>query len=195
MMQWSEIVLVLQLAVGMVFLYSCWTKIFNPTAFFVGIRAYRILPTRAVHVSGGLIIGAELIIAFSHLGGHYLDVVALLAIGMLAAFLVAIVTVLGRGDLVPCQCFGSGDDEYVSAESAARVLVLMLVETIIWIFGLSESESLTLFDLDTISATLLMLMAILSIIALYWVFKLPKLFWLFKQARPMRGVWNGMREV
>ena len=175
-MQWSELVLVAQLSVGLLFLFSGLTKLATPKSFVASLREYRILPQVIVHSVAALVIGGELLIAASHISGYYLNIMVPIAIGMLVVFLIAVLIVIERGDLVPCQCFGSVDGEYVSSESVIRILVLIFFETMIWLVSDSNPEHSILNGLDLTECLFVSSTAVLTLIAFYWGFKLPRLY-------------------
>jgi uncharacterized membrane protein YphA (DoxX/SURF4 family) len=109
--------------VAIVFALSALPKLRNMGSFAVGIAAYRILPV-ALHrpfawvaVLGELSAATLLLTPLSHLG-------ALLALGLLAIYGIAVSINLAKGREIPCYCFDQGRSR-LSVVTVLRLLLLM----------------------------------------------------------------------
>lgn len=127
----AELLLVVQLAVGLVFLRSGLGKLSDARTFFAGLGEYDFLPQRLIAPSGIAIIAAEAVVAFAHLSGWMLTTILPLALGLLTVFLLVAAFTLQRKVSVPCLCFGAGDGELLSMHSVARIALLLAAEALL----------------------------------------------------------------
>ncbi len=114
---------VVQVALGLVFAWSAWSKLRAPRRFAAVVRGYAILPGSAAGAFAWLAMAAEAVLAVALLVGVATGAAAAASALLLASFLVAVGIVLRRGADVSCGCFGA-DDERVSRATAARLVVL-----------------------------------------------------------------------
>ena len=119
----AEFRLVLQLALGIVFLLSVAGKLQDRGHFAGGLAAYRILPRSWANPASLLVIALESFLAVAHLTGYLLRIALPVGLGLLASFTVAVGVNLKRGRALPCYCFGRSGDT-ISGATLAR-LVLM----------------------------------------------------------------------
>ena len=116
--------LVVQLALGLVFLLSTVGKLRRPAAFLEGVAEYEVLPRPLALAFGALVIPAEAFLAVAHLTGWGLSVAVPVGCALLLAFALAVgVNLTRRRDLL-CHCFGSQGGERISLRSAAQLLLL-----------------------------------------------------------------------
>jgi hypothetical protein len=117
--------LVVQLALGLVFLLSTAGKLRHPAAFVRGVAEFEILPASLAYAFGVLLIPAEAFLAAAHLAGWGMAVAVPLGTAVLLAFLVAVAVNLRRNRDLLCHCFDSLGGERVSVRSAAQLLLLL----------------------------------------------------------------------
>lgn len=127
--------LVLQLALGGVFLVSSLGKARHPLAFLRGVAEYRILPVPLAYAFGAVLIPAEAFVALALLGGFALAVALPLAIGLLLVFSAAVAINLRRHRDMLCHCYGSLGGERLSARSIVQLAVLIGVGLVVWAGG------------------------------------------------------------
>jgi len=113
--------LIVQLALGIVFLLSASSKVLHPSTFARGVREYKVLPDSIALIIGLLLIPIEIVLGISHLAGLLLSYAAPLALAILISFAVAVTVNLKRGRVMPCYCFGSQDGEQLSRRTLARL--------------------------------------------------------------------------
>lgn len=123
--------LVVQLALGIVFLLSTAGKLRRPAAFLEGVAEYEVLPRPLALAFGALVIPVEAFLAVAHLTGWGLGVAVPLGIVLLLAFAVAVGVNLGRRRDLLCHCFGSQGGERISWRSAAQILLLLAGEAVL----------------------------------------------------------------
>jgi hypothetical protein len=123
--------LVVQLAVGLVFLLSVTGKLMNPFGFARGVVEYRIFPDRISYLFGLLLIPTEILLAVTHLTGWLLSFGALLGVVALACFTTGVAINLIRGRLLPCHCFGNSKEDVISGRTLARLALLMVGEMLL----------------------------------------------------------------
>jgi hypothetical protein len=155
------------------FTLSAMSKLTNPRSFIRGIKEYRILPGRGIVVFAILIILCELLLAFSHLSGWYLALMAPLGLVLLCTFFLAVSVNLARGRDLPCLCFGSG--EVISPRSLVRLIIALLGELGV----LVQSSSLSLADRisshgSAPDAVLALTWAVLLVLGVTWLLQLPE---------------------
>jgi hypothetical protein len=121
----SELRLLAQLALGLVFGLSCGAKLRAPAAFVNGVVEYEVLPRPAALALGVLLIPLEGLLAASLLSGWLAGVALPVAMALLAAFAVAVAINLGRHREVPCHCLGGGEGEKISPRTLARLALLL----------------------------------------------------------------------
>jgi len=120
--------LVVELAVGVVFLLACLSKLPQPRRFALGVADYEILPRPLALAFGFLLIPLEGFVAIAHLSGWQLGRAVPVGLALLAAFAVAVAVNLRRGRGLPCHCLDGRGDETLSARSLARLGLLLAGE-------------------------------------------------------------------
>jgi putative oxidoreductase len=136
--------LIMQLAIGTLFLLSTAGKLRDPGGFVRGVRQYQILPAIAVQI-GLIIIPLEGFLAISHLSGWMLSLSALIGCGLLSIFAVAVTVNLYWGRAVPCYCFGGGGDDTISLRTLARLVLLLTGEMVLLFGGVPLTKSRLVF--------------------------------------------------
>jgi hypothetical protein len=121
----SELRLIAQLALGLVFGLACTAKLRAPAAFVNGVVEYEVLPRPAALALGVLLIPLEGLLAASLLSGWMAGVALPVAMALLAAFAVAVAINLARHREVPCHCLGGGPGETISPRTLARLALLL----------------------------------------------------------------------
>ena len=104
----SWTVRLLRIALGLIFIYSSWSKISDPPGFAEMIWNYRILPGYLVNPVAITLPWLELLAGLALLSGFFRRGAALLTAGMLITFITALSADLVRGIAVDCGCFSVG---------------------------------------------------------------------------------------
>lgn len=134
-MRLETIRLVLQLALGGVFLVSSLGKARRPLAFLTGVAEYRILPIPLAYAFGAMLIPAEAFVALALLSGLAVSVALPLAAGLLLVFTAAVAVNLRRHRDMLCHCYGSRGGERLSARSLVQLALLIGVALFVWSGG------------------------------------------------------------
>jgi len=153
--------LVLQLALGGVFLVSSAGKLRHPTAFLRGVAEYEILPTPLAYAFGAALIPAELFVAVALLSGFAVGIALPLATALLLVFGVAVAINLRRERDLLCHCFGSLGGERLSARSLVQLSLMVGVGLFVWSGGGGSVRALAGPD-DAIAAATLALGCLLA---------------------------------
>lgn len=127
----DETRLVVQLAIGMVFLFSTPGKLMDLKGFARGLGEYRIVPESLVAFVAMTVIVAEIFLAVSHLTGWLLRIAVPVGLVILLIFSMAVAVNLKRGQELRCYCFGASDREMISGRTLARLLLLLAGEVIL----------------------------------------------------------------
>lgn len=121
----SLLVLTLRWTVGITFLYASLDKLAHPAAFAQSIANYRLVPMPLLHPFAWLlpvveaVVGAALVVGWQRRGA------ALLAVGMLVMFTVAIGAALARGLDISCGCFQTEGGHGVGRDLIVRDILLL----------------------------------------------------------------------
>ncbi|OLB73944.1 MAG: hypothetical protein AUI14_24955 [Actinobacteria bacterium 13_2_20CM_2_71_6] len=124
--------LVLQLALGVVFLVSTAGKLRSPAAFLRGVAEYEILPRPLALALGVALIPAEAFLAVAYLTGWAVAVAPPLTVVLLLVFAAAVAITLRRRRDVLCHCYGSFGSERVSLRSLAQLGLLLAAALAVW---------------------------------------------------------------
>jgi len=129
-MRWPSerdwIVLLLRIALGLVFIYSSWSKIADPPGFAEMVWNYRILPGNLVNPVAITLPWLELLAGLALLSGFVRRGAAFLVAGMLIVFIVALATDLIRGIAVDCGCFSVAAQSKTPSELFAGMKIDLL---------------------------------------------------------------------
>lgn len=127
--------LVLQLALGGVFLVSSLGKARRPMAFLRGVSDYELLPVPLAYAFGAALIPTEAFVALALLGGFALAVALPLAMVLLLVFGAAVTINLRRHRDMLCHCYGSLGGERLSARSLVQLALLIGAGLVAWSGG------------------------------------------------------------
>ena len=122
------IILIFRLSLGAMFIYVSMDKINDPSTFSDDIRAYQIVPFGFENFLAIILPWLELLTGLGLVIGVMVDGAALLSMGMLVVFIIAISSAILRGFNIECGC-GLKEDEIVGAQK-------LLENTIFFLMGL-----------------------------------------------------------
>lgn len=117
--------IVLRLLVAGVFVAAAIPKVLDPDGFARDIDNYHVLPAALVGPVAVLLPTIELTVAAALITGVHAAGAALVAIGMLATFAIAMAQAMARGIDLDCGCFGSASETQVSGLTIARNVALI----------------------------------------------------------------------
>lgn len=128
--------LAVRLYLGGLFVYASWHKIVHPELFALDVATYDILPLLLVNPMAivlpyvELIAGVMLIVGFRARSG------AILVLGMLCLFALALVLALANGLDVSCGCFASQtmEEDPITGMTLIRDLIWILLAFYVLIF-------------------------------------------------------------
>ncbi len=185
-----EIRLVVQLALGLVFLLSTASKIFDPKGFLHGVADYEILPRSLAYLVALLVIPLEGWLAVAHLTGWLLTVAVPIGLGTLTIFAAAVGVNLRRGRALPCYCFGAFDGETISVRTLARLFLLSLCEVLLFAEHRSSTTGRLLYSpqvFDFQKFGFLLLLAVFLLVAGSWILSFPDLVILLRPRKTSRS--------
>ena len=116
-----------RIALGLVFAFAALPKLMDPDAFAEAIFNYGLVSADTASLLALWLPVLELTVAFSLVTGVAARGSALLSLGMLCAFSVAIGQAAIRGIDIDCGCFGSQVETKVSVTSLLRNAGLCLL--------------------------------------------------------------------
>lgn len=179
----DEMRLIVQLAIGIVFLLSASSKVLHPITFARGVSEYKLLPNSLGFLFGLLLIPVEISLGISHLIGWLLPYLAPLALVTLLSFAVAVSVNVMRGRPVPCYCFGGQKGEQVSRRTLARLGLLIAGELFVLVDpALFAADRLTYPQRsgDLAQLSTILICAVFLLIAGTWVLTVPDVVDLFR---------------
>ena len=189
----DELRLIVQLAIGIVFLLSASSKVLHPATFARGVRAYKLLPDSLAFVVGLLLIPIEIILGISHLVGWLLSYMAPLALATLISFAIAVSVNLKRGRVLPCYCFGGQGGEQITKRTLARLGLLIAGELIVFagatLFGADRLTYPERID-DLIRLGTIFICAVSVLVAGQWVLTVPDIVDLFRPCPSCPPQWR-----
>lgn len=110
LLTWSGhawLALPMRLYLGVVFLWACVHKIADPGAFALDVATYQFLPLALVNLFALVVPWAELVVGVMIVVGFRTRAAALLIVGLMLAFMVALGWALYLDLDMSCGCFAS----------------------------------------------------------------------------------------
>ncbi len=120
-----------RLILGGLFIYASFHKITEPLAFAKIIHNYQILPLALIYISALVLPWVELLSGLFLVAGIFKRTAAIILVGLLAVFVIAIAFNLARGLNFDCGCFSN-----VASEEATDPVGLLFRDLLIMIPGL-----------------------------------------------------------
>lgn len=114
----------LRLGLGVMFIFSAWSKILDPRTFQTMVDNYRMLPSCVTAIFAVTMSAAELIVGAMFLFTKWTREAAFATGVMLVMFVIALAQAQIRGLDISCGCFGD-------TEHGANVLLTALVRDIL----------------------------------------------------------------
>ena len=96
---------IIQIGLGLLFIYASLDKIWNPGLFAKSIANYRILPLFLLHISAIILPWLELICGIALIINRYHRAAYTIIGGLLIVFILAILSAMARGLDFNCGCF------------------------------------------------------------------------------------------
>ena len=128
LLQNKWIVLIFRLTLGAMFIYASLDKINDPVTFSDDIRAYQIVPFGFENSLAIILPWLELLTGIGMVIGVMVDGAALISMGLLVVFIIAISSAILRGFNIECGC-GLKEGEIVGTQK-------LLENTIFFLMGL-----------------------------------------------------------
>lgn len=165
---------ILSKAIGLTFAYAVVAKMAGFRHLVSGIRRYALVPDRIAGPSAASLIFFEGVIAFTHVSGTALQIIAPATAILLGIFCAITVAALLRGEERPCLCFGANRDDRVDSHTLFRISLLLLCELVLIrnyeFLGSGISAGASMFD--WVAA---LLVGALAASMVSWFLSIPKL--------------------
>ena len=129
--------LVARLLLGSIFIYASYHKIIAPDEFAKIVYGYDLFPSETINLIAIIIPFAELISGMALIIGIYTRPAAIILIGMLTAFVIAISINIIRGHEFDCGCFSSDTSQAVNSawQTLGRDMIFMMLGIYIFAYG------------------------------------------------------------
>ena len=111
--------MLLRLALGVIFIYAAWTKLFSFDSWRISLRpwelfamsidSYQLLPLAVVEAVARTLPWIELAIGLFLIAGIFLRSAAMATALLLAVFFGLMVRAYAKGMQINCGCFGAGE--------------------------------------------------------------------------------------
>ncbi len=119
------LVFVARLFLGGVFVFAAWLKLSDPQAFAGSVRAFELIPAQADHLRHLItfvVPWTELLTGLLLLVGFWTRAAATMLAILLTVFIAGLASVLARGMIISCSCFGNFEIPCVSPVSSCHVI-------------------------------------------------------------------------
>ena len=126
LLQNKWIVLIFRLTLGAMFIYASLDKINDPVTFSGDIRAYQIVPFGFENSLAIILPWLELLTGIGLVIGVMVDGAALISMGLLVVFIIAISSAILRGFNIECGC-GLKEGEIVGTQKLLENTILFLM--------------------------------------------------------------------
>lgn len=103
----KEVILLLRLIVGGIFVYASIDKILHTNAFAIAVRSYQILPVGVTNLFAIVLPWSELFAGLLLITGLFTRKAAGAILMMLIVFIAALSVVLVKGLVIDCGCFST----------------------------------------------------------------------------------------
>ena len=171
----EEIGLTLEIAVGLVFLWSTVTKAARPAEFFDALSDYGLERPIVAVPFGSALIALESTVAVTHLTGWQVQWGIVLAIVLLTTFIFVVSLALIRGIAVACLCFGTRSGEMASLHTLVRLLLLAASEFAmagVWLISRGNGWTRP-YQLDVEKALTALMGATAMLLVAAWLVEVP----------------------
>jgi putative oxidoreductase len=118
--------LLLRFLIGGLFAYAAFEKVMHPAAFAIAVRGYKLIPFSLSNLFAIAVSWSEMFAAVMLILGIFTRKAAGSIFILLIVFIAAITTVMVRGMVIDCGCFGEG---------GANTSWLLLVRNTALLFG------------------------------------------------------------
>ncbi len=129
---------IVQVGLGVLFIYASLDKIWHPGLFAKSIANYRILPLPLLHISAIVLPWVELMCGVALVSNQYQRAALTILSGLLIVFILAIVSALIRGLDFNCGCFRMDSEESNMGfrkvlQNVGLLLSCALIEYRVWV--------------------------------------------------------------
>lgn len=119
-----------QLATAFVFLYAALPKIADVPEFAKSVAAYQLAPVWSHHLIALTLPWIELVVALALIAKLHDRAAAVVAVGAMLLFTVAVTWAWQKGLSIDCGCFGTGNSEPVGVTKLLQNLGLTLLAVV-----------------------------------------------------------------
>jgi len=132
--------LVARLLLGSIFIYASYHKIIAPDEFAKIVYGYDLFPSETINLIAIIIPFVELISGIALIIGIYTRPAAIVIIGMLTAFVIAISINIIRGHEFDCGCFSSDTSQAANTawQTLGRDMIFLMLG--IYIFSCGQEK-------------------------------------------------------
>lgn len=132
--------MVARLLLGSIFIYASYHKIIAPDEFAKIVYGYDLFPSETINLIAIIIPFVELISGIALIIGIYTRPAAIVIIGMLTAFVIAISINIIRGHEFDCGCFSSDTSQAANTawQTLGRDMIFLMLG--IYIFSCGQEK-------------------------------------------------------
>ena len=133
--RWIE--MTARLLLGIIFIYASYHKILAPEEFAKIVYGYGLFPSVTINLIAIIIPFIELVTGIALIIGIYTRPAAIIVIGMLSAFIIAISINIIRGHEFDCGCFSSDTSQAANSawQTLGRDIIFMMLGIYIFAYG------------------------------------------------------------
>ena len=126
-----------RLLLGIILIYASYHKILAPEEFAKIVYGYGLFPSVTINLIAIIIPFIELVTGIALIIGIYTRPAAIIVIGMLSAFIIAISINIIRGHEFDCGCFSSDTSQAANSawQTLGRDIIFMMLGIYIFAYG------------------------------------------------------------
>lgn len=125
---------VLQIAIGLMFIYSSLPKIRQPYDFLASIYSYELVGPKLGMFTAMTLPWLELLVGICLIGGIFVRGALLASLAMAAMFTFVLSSALYQGLEITCGCFGNGSTDIITYKTVVRAIVIFTVSGFLYLF-------------------------------------------------------------
>ncbi len=133
---------ILQIFLGILFIYSGVLKILNPFEFSLTVAKYGILPEKLINLFSIILPFFEIVSGFSLLSGFFIQGASFIISFLLFVFIIAVIYVISKGFSFECGCFEIlGKEPKTGIFLILRNIILLALSLNVFVFKVKKRHN------------------------------------------------------
>jgi putative oxidoreductase len=123
----DSFIYIVRVCIGCMFIYSSLPKIRQPYDFLSNIYSYELIGPRLGMFVAMTLPWLELFVGICLIAGIFIGGALLVSIALVSLFTFALASALYQGLNISCGCFGSAQNEIISAGTLSRAVLILIL--------------------------------------------------------------------